>query len=257
MPEADLRLLLDAAHEAGKIASSYFRKNPKTRDKGDGQGPVTEADLAVNDMLLRDLRAARPDYGWLSEETEDGTDRLSANRVFIIDPIDGTRAFIEGNTAFSHSLAIVEGGKTVAAVVHLPQQDRTYAAALGRGATLNDDPIHVSDRSGGAGAQILTKKSNMDPQHWPGGVPDITRHFRSSIAYRLSLVGHGRFDGMLTLQDAWEWDVAAGVLIVREAGGTVTDRHGQPLAFNNAHPKVPGVLAAPPPVHRDLLAHLA
>ena len=256
MPEADLRLLLDAAQEAGQIASSYFRKNPETRDKGNGQGPVTEADLAVNEMLQRELRAARPDYGWLSEETEDGPDRLTANRVFIVDPIDGTRAFIEGNTAFSHSLAVAEGGQVIAAVVHLPEQARTYAAARGTGAALNGDPIRISGQPTTDGAQVLTKKSNLNAEHWPGGVPNVTRHFRSSIAYRLSLVGQGRFDGMLTLHDAWEWDVAAGTLIVAEAGGAVTDRFGAPLSFNNRHPQVPGVLAAPGPVHEDLVKRL-
>ncbi|MGB3280066.1 MAG: inositol monophosphatase family protein, partial [Pseudorhodobacter sp.] len=108
---ADLDLLVSAALEAGSIALRYFKREPQTWEKGDGAGPVTEADLAVNTMLAQRLRAARPGYGWLSEETPDNTARLAARRVFIIDPIDGTRAFIDGQDSFAHSLAIAEDGK--------------------------------------------------------------------------------------------------------------------------------------------------
>jgi len=256
LPEADLALLRDAAEEAGRIALHYFQNDPEVRDKGDGQGPVTEADLAVNAMLERDLRAARPDYGWLSEETDDTTARLTATRVFVIDPIDGTRAFIEGSADFSHALAIVDHGQVIAGVVQMPAKQRQYAAARGWGAVLNDAPISVTDTGAATGADILATRPNMKPDLWPGGLPDVTRHFRSSLAYRLSLVGSGRFDGMVTLRNAWEWDIAAGALIVTEAGGRATDRTGAPLRFNNPHPQTAGVLAAGAGVHADLLARL-
>ena len=128
MPASDLALLIDAARKAGTIATGYFGNDPDVTDKPAGAGPVTEADLAVNRMLHDTLGAARPDYGWLSEETEDNADRLSTDRQFVIDPIDGTRAFIAGNRDWAHSLAVVEGGQVRAAAVYLPMEEELDGA---------------------------------------------------------------------------------------------------------------------------------
>ena len=114
----DLTLLTDAAREAGKIAAKFFHSSAEKWDKPGGQGPVTEADLAVDAMLREELTSARCNYAWLSEETEDNPDRLGAERVFIVDPIDGTRSFIEGSTTWAHSLAIARNGRVEAAVVY-------------------------------------------------------------------------------------------------------------------------------------------
>lgn len=256
MPETDLALLIGAARRSGEIAKRYFRQNPDVTDKPDGAGPVTAADLAVNAMLEGYLQAARPDYGWLSEETEDNADRLQCARQFIIDPIDGTRAFVDGNRDWAHSLAIVEDGRPVAAVVYLPMHDLMFAAHLEGGATLNGDTIRVTDPALNK-AEILGARPNFDARFWKDGqVPPVKRAFRSSLAYRLCLVAQGRFDGMMTLRPSWEWDIAAGALIVQEAGGAVTDQHGATLRFNNPHPQVPGVLTAGARLHSDLLARL-
>jgi len=256
LPGVDLDLLTQAAHEAGKIASSFFGKSPEKWDKGDGQGPVTEADLAVNAMLERELLRARPDYGWLSEESEDVSGRAASHSVFIIDPIDGTRAFIEGSKTFSHSLAVARQGEVKAAVVHLPELDLTYAAEAGAGATLNGAPIRHAPHDSLETARVLSNKYNLTPEFWPGGVPPVERHFRSSLAYRLCLVADGQFNGMLTLRPTWEWDVAAGALIAAEAGATVTTQNGDPVRFNNATPHVAGILAANAKLHEALLARL-
>ncbi len=256
MPESDLSLLHDAALEAGRIARRYFRANQQVWDKGGGQGPVSEADLEIDRMLREHLSAARPGYGWLSEETEDNDERLSAARVFIIDPIDGTRAFVAGQTTFAHSLAVAENGRVVAAVVHLPLRELTYEATLGGGAFLNGRRLAASERAGLEGAQVLAPGKQMVPELWPGGLPAFERHFRSSLAYRLCLVAEGRFDAMLTLRDAWEWDIAAGTLICTEASATVTDRFGQPLRFNSPGAQTSGVLAAGQAIHAGILAHL-
>ena len=128
MPAHDLALLTDAARAAGEIALRYWKNTLTVWDKADSS-PVTEADLAVNDMLMAQLRGARPGYGWLSEETPDDTVRLNCEHVFIIDPIDGTRAFIAGERHFSHSLASARNGVVTAAVVYLPALDRLYTAA--------------------------------------------------------------------------------------------------------------------------------
>lgn len=253
MPATDLPLLIDAAHEAGRIATRYSGPQAQRWDKPDGAGPVTEADLAVNAMLERDLRAARPDYGWLSEETEDSPDRLNKGRVFIIDPIDGTRSFAEGSRTWAHSIAVAEDGEVTAAVIYLPMRDLLYAAAKGQGATLNGTPIQASAVRDMHEAEVLAAKPNLDPRHWrAGSAPNFQRVYRPSLAYRMALVAQGRFDGMLTLRPSWEWDIAAGDLILREAGGLCTDRHGQPLQFNNAHPRLNGVVAAGPILHAML-----
>ncbi|WP_170378262.1 inositol monophosphatase family protein [Ruegeria atlantica] len=257
MPAADLQLLIDAALEAGKIATRYSGTTAQRWDKPDGAGPVTEADLAVNAMLEQRLPAARPCYGWLSEETEDSTDRLTKDRVFIIDPIDGTRSFAEGSRTWAHSLAIAEQGEVIAAVIYLPLRDLLYTAAKGQGAFLNGAAIHVSGVTTLDTAQILAAKPNIKPHHWrQGQVPDFERVYRPSLAYRMALVGQGRFDGMLTLRPSWEWDIAAGDLLIREAGGRCSDRLAQPLRFNNAHPRLNGVIAAGTPIHDTLHAQL-
>lgn len=255
---SDLALLTDAALAGGEIAMRFWRKDPQVWDKDDGAGPVTEADYAVDTMLGETLMAARPDYGWLSEETEDSSARLSHRSVFVVDPIDGTRAFVAGETPFALSLAVVTDGVPTAAAVFLPAKDKLYAAALGEGVTLNGAPISVSASvpvSGGE-TRLLATKPNFDPKHWPGGVPSASRHFRPSLAYRLALAAEGAFDGMLTLRDTWEWDIAAGVLLVTEAGGVTSDAYGAPLRFNNPHPQTAGVIAAPSALHGSLLAGL-
>ena len=257
MPAADLDLLIDAAREAGRIATGFSGKDARRWDKPDGAGPVTEADMAVNAMLEDRLPAARPDYGWLSEETEDTTDRLGRDRVFIIDPIDGTRSFADGARTWAHALAVAEQGIVTAAVIYLPQREMMFTAAIGEGAFLNGDPIRGSDRRTLSEADILAARPNLQPEHWQGGqVPDFTRSYRPSLAYRLASVARGRFDGMLTLRPSWEWDIAAGDLILREAGACCTDRTGAMLRFNNPHPMLNGVIASNAALHSQILGAL-
>ena len=256
MPARDLALLTEAAREAGRIALRFWRQEPKVWDKGGEHGPVSEADIAVNDMLKDRLLAARPDYGWLSEETPDTAARLSADHVFIIDPIDGTRAFIAGEESFAHSLAVAHQGRVTAAVVFLPALDRIYCASESSAPLRDGQPIRASTRDRLEGAHILTTKANLAPEKWPGGVPEVERHFRASLAWRLCLAAEGRFDGMLTLRDAWEWDIAAGSLIAERAGLTVTDRHGAALQFNSARAYAEGVLALPPGAHAEAVRRL-
>lgn len=254
----DLQLLIDAAQAAGKIATRFFHGSADHWEKPGGQGPVTEADLAVDAMLRRELTAARPDYGWLSEETEDTGARLETDRVFIVDPIDGTRSFMERSTTWAHSLAIANQGRVEAAVVYLPLRDKIYVAGRGLGATLNGAPIAVHNQPELSNATVLATKANFAPDFWTGGqIPPVQRKFRSSLAYRLSLVGEGRFDAMLTLRPTWEWDVAAGSLIVEEAGGKVSDLANRPALFNTPGRQLSGMVAATPDLHHALITRLA
>ncbi|MGR3498744.1 MAG: 3'(2'),5'-bisphosphate nucleotidase CysQ [Limimaricola soesokkakensis] len=241
-PSDDLALLVAAAREAAVIACGF--RAPQVWDKPDEGGPVCEADLAVDAMLRERLGAARPDYGWLSEETADAPERLQAERIFIVDPIDGTRAYLEGSRDWAHSLAVAENGRITAACVLLPQRDLLYTATLGGGAFLNGAPIRASAETDPARATLLGPRLAMSPEHWLGGeVPPLRRAFRSALAWRLCLLAEARFDAMLTIRPTWEWDIAAGSLILSEAGGTATDQRGTELGFNRPHPQSDGVLA--------------
>jgi myo-inositol-1(or 4)-monophosphatase len=253
LPERDLALIASAAREAGAIAMRHWKADPQVWEKP-GLGPVTEADLAVNAMLADQLRKARPGYGWLSEETPDDAARLDCERVFIIDPIDGTRAFIAGEKHCAVSIAVAENGQIIAGAIYLPALDRLYQADVDGPALCNDQPISCAKRDRLSGANLLMSKSFLAPDHWRQPPPDLKRSFRSSIAYRLCLVAEGAFDGMISTRDAWEWDIAAGALIAERAGASVTDRLGGPLRFNAAGAKTAGILVAPPGVHREILA---
>ena len=253
----DLTLLCEAAKSGAEIGKRYFQSDPEVWDKSGGQGPVTQADLEIDAMLRETLTAERPDYGWLSEETEDNSDRLGAERVFIVDPIDGTRAFINGQQSWSHSLAIAERGEIVAAAVYVPMMDRLYSASKHDISRLNGDPISCSDCADISEATVLAAKSNLKPEFWKDGIPPLQRHFRPSLAYRLSLVAQGRFDAMLTLRPCWEWDIAAGDLLVRQAGGKTSDMSGGALRFNNAMPQTFGCIAAGASLQAAILGRLA
>ena len=253
MPAPDLSLLEQAAREAGEIALRHWRQSPEAWDKGGGAGPVSEADLAVNAHLERLLRGARPDYGWLSEESPDGPERLDAAHCFIIDPIDGTRAFLDGHEGFSVSLAVATGRQITAAVVHLPAQRLTYMASAGDPALLDGAQLRPAEHDLD-GASVLTGKPSLVPALWRGKVPPVRREFRSSLAWRLCLVAEGRFNAALSTRPCWEWDIAAGSLIAARAGCLVTDLAGRALRFNTASALSDGLIVAPPALHGRIIA---
>ena len=256
--ERDLALLIRAAHGAGPIAMRHWRRAPRSWDKADGAGPVTEADLEVNDYLETMLRAARPGYGWLSEESPDDAARLDCDHAFIIDPIDGTRAFIAGERSFAHALAVVRAGRVTAAAVFLPALEKLYTAEDGGIATLNGQPIRARDAADPGAARVLTGKPSLAPEYWQGPPPALDRHFRPSLAYRLCLVADGSFDGVLSFRPCWEWDIAAGSLIAHAAGAIVTAPKGAALRFNtHPDPRSPGLWAAGPALHGALSDRMA
>lgn len=258
MPDqTDLMLLIDAAHASGDIARKFWKQSPEVWDKAADAGPVTEADLAIDKMLQNTLCTERPNYGWLSEETEDNTARLAHDHVFIIDPIDGTRAFIQGSETFAHSLAIAHQGRVTTAVVFLPMLDLLYVATDSMPASLNGRPIGVSTPKPDQSPTVLSHKKNFEDKCWKSDAPSYDLHFRSSLAYRLCLVAEGRFDAMLTLRPTWEWDVAAGALIAQRAGARVTDQKGGNPVYNNPHPQLNGMVAAGPILHSDIHGKLA
>ena len=226
------------------------------RERGDA-GPEGEGPLEAVEVEQQSAEQ-RPDDGLLSEEEKDNPERLSNSRVWIIDPVDGTRAFIEGSDGFSHSLAIARRGQVTAAVVYLPIRDEIYTATAAGPALRNGMPLAPGPSAPlGKETTIITSAASFAPHHWRGGdVPEVTRTFRSSLAWRLCLVAEGRFDIALSLRPAWEWDIAAGALIAARAGVISTDRTGAPLRFNRPTPQSNGLITAQPDLHRTLAAKI-
>ena len=243
----NLTLLKEAAFACGTIAKSFFRKDPKIWEKGNDAGPVTEADIRINHMLKSELLFNRPDFGWLSEETEetaDCPDRLGKENTFIIDPIDGTRSFISGKPTFSHSLAISRNGNVVAGVVYLPILNLMYTACEKSQSTLNGKAISISKTTCLENSKLLTTSAIMQQINWSGSVKGAKIEYIPSLAYRLCLVAEGKFDAVITLRDCWEWDIAAGDLIVRMAGGLSTDKYNMPILYNKESTKASGCISA-------------
>jgi len=249
---ADRDLLVHAVRDAGAIAKTAFGTKPKTWEKSKGN-PVTETDLAVNVRLHELLLGARPGYGWLSEESADDPERLTKTRVFVIDPIDGTLAFIRDKPEFTVCAAVSDSGRPVAAAIFNPISEEMFAAALGAGATLNGKPIAVSTTGELEGSRMLVAKDVIGHPAWPQAWPAMTVANRASIAYRMALVACGQFDSMMSLSSKHEWDIAAGDLIVREAGGRVTSHSGGDLIYNQPVPHLRSVICAGPAMHGAIL----
>lgn len=252
----DIDLLRAAAHEAGALALEYRKRGLKIWSKGDA-GPVTDADQAADALLTRRLRGARPDYGWLSEETADGPERLSRSKVFVVDPIDGTVAFMKSKPWWTVALAVVEDGVPVAAVVYAPALNETFEAVAGQGAKLNGEPIQASDTSSLDDASMLADANLFNHPIWPEKWPVMRFDKRNSIAYRMALVGAGAFDAAMALSPKWDWDVAAGALIATEAGAKCTDHRGRPYRFNRPDPRQPSLVCAAPALHPLILKRCA
>jgi myo-inositol-1(or 4)-monophosphatase len=205
--------------------------------------PVTTADIEANRIIREAIAKAFPDDGWLSEEDQDNTDRLARSRIWVVDPIDGTKEFIEGVPQFAISIAFVVDGRPKVAIVYNPAKSRFYKAAAGQGAYLNNEAIRVSSRSEVNGASLLVSRS--EPQRkFQVFVDHCDIKPVGSIAYRLAKVAGGDGDCTITFRNIHEWDICAGVLMVEEAGGKVVDGEGKTMNFNRESPKHRGVVAA-------------
>ena len=253
---ADTLLLAAAVREAGAIARTYFGGSFKTWRKSDGN-PVTDADIAVDRYLRTSLLAARPDYGWLSEESAEDPSRLQKTRTFVVDPIDGTHGFLKGRPQFTIVAAVVEAGRPVSACVYNPITEELYDAVHRGGARCNGTGIQVRTAADFSSARFLVTKAFLDPADWTSPWPAaVTAETRASIAYRMALIAEGKFDVMVSLSEKSDWDLAAGDLIAQEAGALVTDGEGRLLSYNGAVPRQGSVVCAPPELHRRMLARL-
>lgn len=246
---ADGLLLRDAALEAGKIALGYFRSDNRAWTKH-GDSPVSEADIEVDQFLRRELLAARPDTGWLSEETTDNPDRLERDTVFVVDPIDGTRGFLGGDPNWCISIALVSKGRPISAVLHCPALDRTFVARADHGSWLNGKSMRAE---GGDTVRTLTGSRRINDaieKAFPGRFRILS--FLPSLAYRMALVASGELDGAYARRGSHEWDVAAADLIISENGGRVTASGGEELRYNTADIRMPPLIAARANLHEQV-----
>lgn len=252
---ADLALAAEIAGNAGRIAMGHFGQPTTAWHKADGS-PVSAADMAVNAYLKGVIAAARPDDGWLSEECADSAARLDKRRIWVVDPIDGTRDFLRGRSGWAVSVALVEDGAVTVGVLAAPAQGRLYAASAGQGATLNGRRLAVSGLTSLDGVRLPIDAANMAASFWPSPWPGTAVAKPNSLALRMAMLAADEADAWAEGRSIAEWDVAAASLILSEAGGLLTDRHGQTLRFNQPTPIIQGLAAATPALHAQVLHRL-
>jgi myo-inositol-1(or 4)-monophosphatase len=226
----DLTLLKDAAQQAGEIALKYFRNNPKSWLKS-ASSSVSEADMAVDTYLKDTLLSARPAYGWLSEETADTEHRLASPRIFVADPIDGTRGFLLGKEDWCVALAVIDNGVPQAGVVHAPALNKTYTAMRGGGAYCNNERL----RGGEAVKLEDLQVSGMAYEPWSIFMKCRKVAPIASLALRLARVASGELGAAFARHNSYDWDIASAHLLVEEAGGILIDAHGKTPRYNRAH----------------------
>ena len=248
-------LLVESVRQAGVIARKYFGGEYKSWHKSRGN-PVTDADIEIDTFLKSALLAARPSYGWLSEETADDPSRLTRERIFVVDPIDGTYGFLRHRPHFTIVASVVTEGRPVAAAIYNPITEEMFTGVAARGAQVNGATMTVSAKSAIEGSRLFAGRDLINDPRWSTPWPPLTVESRASIAYRMALVAKGEFDAMISLSDKSDWDLAAGDLIVREAGGRVTSQTGEMLRYNQTRPLQKGVVCAGPVLHERLLERL-
>jgi myo-inositol-1(or 4)-monophosphatase len=248
-PSDILVAMTSAAQDAGCAALSFFKTGAQTTAKVTmkaGDSPVTEADLAANAVLTDRLRSQFVEYGWISEEDVDSSDRLNSKRLFVVDPIDGTRAFIAGKPEWCVSIGLIEDDKPIAGVIHLPVLGLTYTAARGAGAFLNSNRLNCSQRTTLRDSRFAGPKSIFDRLQSKAG---DSMHFAPrvpSLAYRLVQAASGEVDLAAATSGAHDWDIAAADIILSEAEAVLVDENGAKLVYNRLS-LGRGVLFAGPP----------
>lgn len=253
---ADLALLEEAVRTAGAVALGFYGKDPKAWKKDKDNSPVSEADLATDEELCARLTAARPGYGWISEESASRPAQTGEERVWIVDPIDGTRGFLGHRPEWAVSAALIRGERPVAGIVYNPASDELFSALEGGGAFLNGRRIFAGRRGDIAGTRMLAHDSALRGKRWRRPWPEMAIDRVNSIAYRLCLVASGDYDASISTSPKSDWDLAAADLIVHEAGGRVTAFNGATFVYNRPALRHPNVVGAGAPLHGELLAHI-
>jgi myo-inositol-1(or 4)-monophosphatase len=242
--------IADVARRAGEIAMRSWRGDFEQWEKSPGD-PVSAVDLAVDHFLKSELAALDPEAGWLSEETADDAERLLRSRVWVVDPIDGTRDFVRGRRGWAVSIALVEAGRPICGVLDAPARGEHWQAFLGGGATRNGQKITASQRADFVGARVPADAL-------PKSETDLVAVYKpNSIALRIAMVAIDEADLVASLRWGHEWDIAAAALIASEAGATVTDAHGQPIRYNSTKAEAFGVLVTAADIHAEAVQRLS
>lgn len=241
MYQKECEKAVEAALLAGEVIRKYADTDMKVMQKGPDH-PVTIADQEADACIQKTLLEAFPLDGWLSEETKDSADRLSKNRVWIVDPLDGTKEFINHLPEYAVSIALVENGQPVVGVIYNVANNELYRAVVGKGAFKNDGPIQTTQQSELLSAHILASRSELKRGEWERYEEQMVVTPAGGMAHKMVMVAEGKADGSFTLQPKTEWDFAAGILIIQEAGGKVSQLNGAPFTLNQENPKVPGLL---------------
>jgi len=243
----------EIVREAGRMAYARWPGSGHTLESWEKKpgDPVSEADLAVDKFLRRELGRLLPAAAWLSEESTDDPVRIGQDLIWLVDPIDGTRDFVRGSAGWAISVALVSAGKPLIGMLSAPARDEEWFSVAGRGATLNGNTLNASKRLEFSGARVPVDQL-------PSADSDLVVVDKpNSIALRIAMVADDRADLVATLRWGFEWDIGAAALIAREAGALVTDAFGKPLAYNKRDPRDFGVLVSAPAIHREAVARIA
>jgi myo-inositol-1(or 4)-monophosphatase len=250
----DLALMVAAAEKAGEIARTFQTEGfERLEDKSSGDPFLTEADLAIDKALRESLTAARPDYGWLSEETENDDSHLHAKRSFVVDPIDGTREFVERTGEFAISIGLIEDGKPVAGVIYNPMKPHMISGCVGTGVFLNGEKIKSAQTVTLKEADIIVSRSETRRGQWKPFKDTITTRDVGSVAYKLGLVAAGLADATASVQGKSYWDICAGHALCLAAGKVFTDLSGNDVMYKTKDVRVNGLVATQSGLHKDLL----
>lgn len=251
-PAAAARHLAEAVTQAGALALAMFNAgNVAAWTKGN-DSPVTEADIAVDRLLLERLMGLAPAYGWLSEETADSAERLSRQRVWVVDPIDGTRSFMAGGLDWAVSAALVEAGRPIAAALFAPATNELFVAAAGQGATCNGQPLLAGAKSALDGARVSGPASTLDRFAQRSAITRMPRI--RSLALRIARVATAELDVALASANAHDWDLAAADLLVQEANGILSGLDGRALTYNATVPRHGALVSTGHALHGSALA---
>jgi myo-inositol-1(or 4)-monophosphatase len=252
----ELKRIREALEAAARAIAPFVSGAVGAELKSGGRGPVTEADRASNRALREVL--VRDGEGWLSEESVDGLERLSKDRVWVVDPLDGTLEFVSGIPEWCVSVALIENGRAIAGGICNPTTSELFLGSLETGLTYNDKPARPTDRTCLAGAIVVASRSEVKRGEWePFKNLAFSMRPMGSVAYKLALLAAGRVDATWTLTPKNEWDVAGGVALIESAGGSVCTLGGSSVRFNNRNTLLPGLIASAPGLQREIVSLLA
>jgi myo-inositol-1(or 4)-monophosphatase len=251
---SDLPLLESAVREAGSMALALLKQGITVWNKPDGS-VLTDGDLVIDEFLKSTLTKARPGYGWLSEESPDDPARLAAQRIWIVDPIDGTRSYSKGGSSWNIGASLVENGRPLLSCVYHPQLGRFYSAASGQGTTLNGEKLTLAEQESSLkGLRIMGSKSLTSKLERHGTITVAAGEM--PLLARFAMLASGELDATVSVGPKNDWDLAPGELLVTEAGGTVTDLRGNLFNYNQPSRQQPGLVAAAPSRHKAIIKSL-